>query len=491
MQYFDDLVRLLQSYTAQDVEAITRAYQFAKRAHEGQLRASGEPYIVHPASAAMKLAQFNIDAPTIVGALLHDVLDDTLTTEQDLMKTFGTEVTFLVKGVSRLGQIRHKHAPAEEVSEREEHTRVENVRNMMIAMARDIRVVLIKLADRMHNMETLGYLPPEKQRIIARETIEVYAPLAWRLGIGEWKGPLEDLAFPYLYPEEHRALMERVEDSSRNRAEYLERIKPIIRDELRREGVTLLAIQTRPKYSYSLWKKLQRPEIGDSLALVYDLVALRLIVETTEACYAALGVIHKLFRPLPGRIKDYIALPKANGYQSLHTTVFGLDGTITEIQIRTPEMHQEAEYGIATHWTYKASAERGEEKTLGRERQFRWIEQLRQWQRAKTPQEFLESLKIDVFNDRIFVLTPKGEVIDLPEGATPIDFAYAIHSKLGDECIGARVNGIIAPLSSSLKNGDVVEIVRQKNKKPSPGWLDVVKTASARDKIRSKLKPHR
>lgn len=216
-----------------------------------------------------------------------------------------------------------------------------------------------------------------------------------------------------------------------------------------------------------------------------------MIVETTEACYAALGVIHKLFRPLPGRIKDYIALPKANGYQSLHTTVFGLDGTITEIQIRTPEMHQEAEYGIATHWTYKASAERGEEKTLGRERQFRWIEQLRQWQRAKTPQEFLESLKIDVFNDRIFVLTPKGEVIDLPEGATPIDFAYAIHSKLGDECIGARVNGIIAPLSSSLKNGDVVEIARQKNKKPSLGWLDVVKTASARDKIRSKLKPHR
>lgn len=471
------------------------------------MRASGEPYIVHPASAAVKLAELNLDTPTIMGALLHDVLDDTSATEQDLVKNFGSEVAFLVKGVSRLGQIRHKHAFLEEplsFSDAEEadrvhtvsrshssfgeHTRVENIRNMMIATAKDVRVVLIKLADRMHNMETLEYLPAEKQRIIARETIEIYAPLAWRLGMGEWKGPLEDLAFPYLYPEEHRVLMVRVQDSIRSRAEYLERLKPIIREELDREGIMLNQLETRPKHTYSLWKKLQRPDITGNINLIYDLVALRLIVETTESCYAALGVIHKLFRPLPGRIKDYIALPKPNGYQSLHTTVFGLDGTITEIQIRTPEMHQEAEYGIAAHLVYKDYVERGEEKTLSHERRFRWIGQLRKWQRAKTPQEFLESLHIDVFNDRIFVFTPKGDIIDLPEGATPIDLAYAIHSKLGDECFGAHVNGTIAPLSSHLKNGDVVEILRQKNKKPSPGWLEIVKTAYARDKIRAALK---
>jgi GTP pyrophosphokinase len=281
--------------------------------------------------------------------------------------------------------------------------------------------------------------------------------------------------------------MERVRDSSLSRAEYLERIKPVISEELNREGVLLIQLETRPKHTYSLWKKLQRPDIIGNLALIYDLVALRLIVENTESCYAALGVIHKLFRPLPGRIKDYIALPKPNGYQSLHTTVFGLDGTITEIQIRTPEMHQEAEYGIAAHLVYKDYAERGEENTLGHDR-FSWIGQLRRWQRAKTPQEFLESLKIDVFNDRIFVFTPKGDIIDLPEGATPVDFAYAIHSRLGEECSGAYVNGAIAPLSSELKNGDVVEILRQKNKKPSPGWLTIVKTASARDKIRSRLR---
>lgn len=493
MFYFDDLVQSLKSYSAADVEVITRTYHFAEHAHAGQLRASSEPYITHPTAAAIKLAELNLDAPTIMGALLHDTLDDTHTTEQDLIKAFGQEVAFLVKGVSQLGQIRHKHLVREKslpISEREEYARVENMRNMIIAMAKDIRVVLIKLADRMHNMETLRYLPVEKQRVIARETLEVYAPLAWRLGMGEWKGPLEDLAFPYLYPEEHRALMERVRDSSRSRAEYLERIKPVIREELERERITLLGLETRPKHTYSLWKKLQRPDITGNLELVYDLVALRLIVETTEVCYATLGVIHKLFRPLPGRIKDYIALPKPNGYQSLHTTVFGLEGTITEIQIRTPEMHHEAEYGIAAHWTYKTSTERGEGKSPARERRFRWIGQLRRWQRAKTPQEFLESLKIDVFNDRIFVFTPLGGVIDLPVGATPIDFAYAIHSKIGEECVGAYINGAIAPLSSHLENGDVVEILRQKNKKPSPDWLGIVKTASARDKIRSRLKHH-
>lgn len=463
---------------------VKKAYEFAAAAHKKQKRKSGEPYIVHPLATAMRLFELNLDAPTIAAALLHDVCEDTDYTAQDIKKLFGDEIAFLVAGVTKLDKIRYRGT----------ERNAESLRKMFLAVGEDMRIVLIKLVDRLHNMETLKFVAAEKQRRIALETLEIYAPLAYRLGIGELKGQLEDLAFPFVYPKEYQWLMERIKDHFEDRSKYVEKLKPIVTEELGREKIGFFDIHARAKHYYSLYKKLLKYEMD--IEKVFDLIAIRIIVENIESCYAALGIIHKLWKPVPGLIKDYIALPKPNGYRSLHTTVFGPEGRTIEFQIRTREMHEEAENGIAAHWAYtekkgthsyiKRAVSVAERKELG------WIQQLREWQKEfKKPDEFLESLKIDFFRTRIFVLTPKGDVFDLPEGATPVDFAYHIHSDIGNSATGARINGKMVPLDHQLKNGDVVEILTQKNKKPSSDWLSFIKSAHARKKIAASLKKSR
>ncbi len=473
----------IQARPDQDSALIKKAYDFASHAHEGQKRKSGEPYIVHPMATALRLAEMRLDAPTIAAALLHDVCEDTEYTIADIKKNFGDEIAFLVEGVTKLDKIRYRGT---------ERT-AESLRKMFLAIAEDIRIVLLKLVDRTHNMETLGHLPPEKQRRIALETLEIYAPLAYRLGIQELSGKLEDLAFPYVYPKEHEWIMRTAQEKYEDWDQYVKKIKPFIAEELAREKIKFLDIHARAKRYYSLYKKLLKYDMD--ISKITDLVALRVIVPTVEDCYATLGVVHKLWRPMPGKIKDYIALPKPNGYRSLHTTVFGPEERPVEIQMRTDEIHEEAEYGIAAHWAYSEfkrtqTASYAEEKqALVNRKQYAWIEQLREWQKEfDKPDEFLESLKIDFFKNRIFVLTPKGDVFDLPEGATPVDFAYHIHTDIGNSATGAKVNGKMTALDHQLKNGDVVEILTQKNKKPSRDWLGFVKSAQARKKVSSVLK---
>lgn len=456
-----------------DAGLLRRAWEFSDRAHREQRRASGEPYIEHPLAIALTLARMGLDDATIVGALLHDVVDDTPVTEQDIRGAFGDEIAFLVAGVTKLGKIKYRGA--------ERH--VENLRKMFLAMAEDIRVVLIKLADRLHNMETIEALPEPKRRRIALETLEVYAPIAGRLGIGEIKAQLDDLAFTIVYPNERRWLLDRVEQQYAERRQYCERIIPVVDKELERANVRCLEVHARAKHYYSLWLKLQRYNMDFSK--IHDLVALRIIVPDVTTCYAALGAIHKRWRPIPGRVKDYIAVPKPNGYQSLHTTVFCENGVITEFQIRTPEMHAQAEHGIAAHWHY---GEHGK-KSLPRAERFRWVEQLRDWQKeVRGTDEFLDALRIDFFRDRIFVFTPKGDVVELPEGANLIDFAYHIHSDIGDQASGGKVNDRFVSLDTPLANGDVVEIIKKKGKKPSPKWLDLTRTSLARSHVRKSLR---
>jgi len=476
----DILNRLNSGISDEDRELVRRAFDFANKAHAGQTRLSGEPYIIHPLETARFLAVMNLDAPTIAAALLHDVVDDTPVTAAQLEREFGPEIAFMVEGVTKLGKFKYRGVERQ----------VENLRKMFLAMAKDIRVVLIKLADRLHNLQTLGSVPERKQKRIALESMEIYAPLADRLGIFKLRGDLEDLSFPYIYPKEYQWLMKNVKEKYKEREVFLKKVQPVVKKILNKENIEPLEINSRAKHYYSLWKKLLKYDMD--LEKIYDLVALRIIVSTIDKCYGALGVIHKHWKPLPGKIKDYIALPKPNGYQSLHTTVFCLDGRLTEIQIRTPEIHERAEYGIAAHWVYAdAKRARGSQaagwSVLTKE--LDWVRQLQEWQK-KTPgtQEFLDSLKIDFFKNRIFVFTPKGDVINLPEGATPVDFAYQIHSDIGDQCAGARANGKIISLDQPLQNGDMVEILVQKNKKPSESWLSFVKTSYAYDRIRSALK---
>jgi len=454
-------------YKNPDKKLIAEAFEFARYAHKGQKRESGEEYIIHPLHTALTLSEMKVDAKTVAAGLLHDVLDDTKVTKKELKEKFGEEITFLVEGVSKLGKIKYRGM--------ERHA--ENLRKMLLAIAQDFRVVLIKLADRHHNLSTLDSLAPAKQKRIALESLEIYAPLAFRFGVSELSKKIEDLAFKYCYPQEYNSIIENVHQRYPKRENYLETIKPQIKMELTREGVKPLEIQTRTKHYWSLYKKLKKYDMNWDK--IYDLVAMRIIVKNIEDCYAALGVIHKIWRPLPGRIKDYIALPKLNAYQSLHTTVFGKDGQITEFQIRTKEMHEASEYGIAAHWLYKGT-------------NFDWIKQLREWQKEiKESTDFLENLKIDIFSDRIFVFTPTGDVIDLPEGATPVDFAYSIHSSLGNTCSQAKVNGEISSLGRELKNGDFVEIIKDSKKHPSRDWLMFVKTNTAKSRIRSYLKQTR
>ncbi len=458
---------------------IGRAYEFACRVHANQKRMSGEPYINHSIATAESLAKWGLDESTIAAGLLHDVVEDTPITADDIEKEFGREIRFLVEGVTKLGRVKY----------RGENEQADNIRKMILAMAEDIRVILIKLADRLHNMTTLAALPPQKQKRIAEETSEIYSPLAYRLGMQSLSGELEDLALPYIHPREYRWLVEHVRERYEERERYMQLMKPAVERALSDGGIKPITIDFRAKRYSSLYKKLQKYEMD--LEKIYDLVAFRIIVSNVEECYATLGIIHKLWPPVPGRIKDYIAMPKPNGYRSLHTTVMGTGERLVEFQIRTKEMHNEAENGIAAHWIYKTKGggyARHEISTASR-RELAWIEQLRSWQNEfADPKEFLDSLKIDFFKDRIFVITPRGEIVDLPQGATPVDFAYRIHTTLGNQCSGARVNDKIVTLDHKLQSQDIVEILVQKGKKPSASWLNFVVSGYAKKKIKAALR---
>ncbi len=446
-----------------------------KKAHKDQKRYSGESYFIHPVAAAKMLAEIQMDTPTIVATLLHDVCEDGHATPEQIKKEFGEEVAFLVEGVTKLGTVKYQGV--------ERH--VENLRKMFLSMAEDIRVIIIKLADRTHNMQTLKYVPEHKRKRIALETLDIYVPLADRLGMGKFKGILEDLAFKYTYPEEYEWTKKQITGASYKKEEYLTKVKEKISEELEKNKINITNIDSRVKNLYSVYKKLIRKD--RDISRIYDTIAVRIITKNIEDCYAVLGAIHRLWKPVPGKIKDYIALPKLNGYQSIHTTVFCIDGKITEFQIRTETMHEEAENGIVSHWAYAMS---GKQKEGGKvKKELSWVSELRNWQKEHAgTQEFLDSLKIDVFKNRIFVFTPKGDVIDLPESATPIDFAYSIHSGVGDSCSGAKVNDKMVSLDYKLQNGEICEILTSKNKKPSRGWLQLANTSYAKNRIRSYLK---
>jgi len=451
-----------------DKNLIRLAFDFAKEAHKGQTRISGEPYINHSLETAKILAKYHLDQDTIIAGLLHDVPEDTEKTLDDIKKEFGKDVAHLVEGITKLGKLKYRGI----------ERYLENLRKMFIAMASDIRVIFIKFADRLHNLKTLNALPPAKQERIARETLEIYAPIANRLGIWQMKGKLEDISFKYLYPQEYHALVKQLEEKYSERDEMLKRLKQKITTELKKEGIKIIEISGRTKDLWSLYKKLQTHD--NELMRIHDIVALRVVVPAIADCYRTLGIIHNKWRPIPNRFKDYISQPKPNGYQSLHTTIFCGDGKTVEVQIRTQEMHLTAEYGIAAHWHYD---ERGSIKF---NKKVEWMQELTKWrEEIKDDQKYLDSLKIDVFQDRIFVFTPQGDVIDLPEDSTPIDFAYHIHTEIGDKAIAARINNQMASLDTAIKSGDMVEIVTDKNRKgPNRDWLKFVKTHAARDKIK-------
>ena len=470
-----------------DPKLIKSAFEFAQAAHQGQKRASGEDYISHPLRVAQILSEMKLGPKTVAAGFLHDVADDTKKTLEDIEKEFGKEIAFLVNGVSKLGKLRYPKEglqvePIEMRIKKPIDLRAENLRKMFFGMAEDLRVVLIKLADRLDNMETLGSVPPEKQKRIALETLEIFAPLANRLGIGDMRGKLQDLAFMYLYPKEYNWLINNVKERYEEREKYLEAFKKVLIKIFRKERIKIIDIHYRPKHYWTLYQKLLKHEMN--FERIYDLVALRIIVQDIKTCYEVLGIIHKFWKPLPGRIKDYIAFPKPNSYRALHTTCLCLGGKITEVQIKTKEMHEEAEYGITAHWAMKEGINL---KSQGK--RFSWVQQLKDWQsKILESKDFLEGLKIDFFKNRIFVFTPKGDVIDLPEGACAIDFAYAVHSDIGDHCQAAKANGKMIQISQPLKNGDIVEILIDKNRKPSRDWLKFVKTSMARSRIKTFLK---
>jgi GTP pyrophosphokinase len=483
MQGLTDLVQRVTAYhPGADVALLQRAFAYAERAHTGQKRKSGDPYFVHPASVAGVIADLRLDTASLCAALLHDVVEDTKATVEDIRSEFGDEVAFLVDGVTKLSKFNFTS---------KEDAQAESFRKMLLHMARDIRVLLVKLADRLDNMRTLEFMSSEGQERIARETLDIYAPLANRLGIAWMKLELEDLAFKYLEPEAYRMLAEKVAKTRGEREGYIHRTVKTLSARLHEAGFAA-EVSGRAKHLYSIWRKMRSQ--NSEYEQVYDVIAFRAVVETIADCYAALGVIHGTYTPIPGRFKDYIALPKPNMYQSLHTTVLGPEGERMEIQIRTREMHRVAELGIAAHWKYKdrgRAAPQGHENILDQKdaQRFHWLRQLMEWQRElKDPQEFLESVKVDLFQDEVYVFTPKGDVRVFPRGATPLDFAYAVHSDVGDHCQGARVNGALVPLRSQLRSGDVVEIVTDPNRHPSKDWLDFVVTSKAKGKIRNFLR---
>jgi guanosine-3',5'-bis(diphosphate) 3'-pyrophosphohydrolase len=456
---------------------IRAALEFAERAHAGQSRASGDPYIQHPLAVARILAELHMDTDTIMAALLHDVVEDTGVPLDEIRARFGDDVAGLVDGVTKLSRLK--------VRSREEE-QVENLRKMFLAMAKDIRVILIKLADRLHNMRTLKHLSSDRVVRIARETREIYAPLANRLGIFRIKWELEDLAFQFLEPEAFRDMRDKVQKRRREREVAVDEVIKVVSERLRATGVEA-EVSGRAKHLYSIYRKMMAQ--GKEFSQVYDLVAVRVLVESVRDCYAALGLVHEMWKPLPGRFKDYIAMPKSNLYQSLHTTVIGPGGDPLEVQIRTFEMHRTAEFGIAAHWRYKEAGPQDRDF----EQKLAWIRQLMEWQRDMgDASEFMETLKVDLFSDEVFVFTPRGDVIELPSGATPVDFAYRIHTDIGHHCVGARVNGRAVPLASTLDNGDIVEIlVNRSSPGPSLDWLGFVRTSSAKHRIRQWLRRER
>jgi len=461
-----------------DINLIKQAYDYASRAHAGQKRISGEPYIIHPLEVAIILTGIEMDTASICAALLHDIIEDTSITYSDVLEKFGKEIALLVDGVTKLSRINFKS---------KEDAQVGNLRKMFIAMAKDIRVILIKLADRMHNMRTLNYHSERKQKEIATETMEIFAPLAHRLGIFKFKWELEDLAFAYLDPEMYYEIAKRLKKKRKDRENYVHDIIYQIQSGLGQIEIEA-DIQGRPKNIYSIYKKMikQRKDIDE----IYDKIAIRVIVDDVRDCYGVLGIIHTMWKPIPGRFKDYIATPKPNMYQSLHTTLIGKGGEPFEVQIRTWGMHRTAEYGIAAHWRYKEGVNTKDTKDTKFDKKLSWLRQMLEWQQEiKDTREFMESLKIDLFDDTVFVFTPKGAVIELPKGACPVDFAYRVHTEVGHKCIGARVNGRIVPLDFALANGDIVEIMTSKNSLgPTRDWLNFVKTSSAKSRIKQWFK---
>ena len=469
-QLYRELEAKIREYRPKDeFTALERAFRFARRCHEGQRRDSGEPYMVHPILVAHILADMRMDIVAMETGLLHDVVEDTSVTVEQVRREFGEEVARCVDGVTKLSKLDFFSA---------EDRQAESFRKMLLAMVEDIRVIMVKLADRIHNMRTLGYLSPERRERIARETIEIYAPIAHRLGMGKVRGELEDLAFQHLEPDAYREILQAIESRRHSNEEFLDEIRQTVDGELRRENIPA-RIDGRVKRPYSVFQKLRRQKI--TVSEVYDLMALRIVTDSVKNCYAALGVIHNKWRPIPGRIKDFIAIPRPNLYQSLHTSVVGPHGQTFEVQIRTEEMHRIAEEGIAAHWKYKE----GRKGPAADDQRIAWLRHLVEWQRdVQDPGEFMSTLKVDLYPEEVYTFTPRGKVIVLPRDATPIDFAYAIHSDVGHTCVGAKVNGRIVPLRSALRNGDVVEIMTQPNHEPSKDWLALVKTSRARNKIK-------
>ena len=476
----EDIVTSVKNYHPNaNIELIQKAYDLANAAHSGQKRQSGEDYIIHPLSVAMILTRLQLDDVTISAALLHDVVEDTTYTLEQMQEIFGDDVAMLIDGVTKLGKIKYKS---------KEEQQLENYRKLFLAMAKDIRVIMIKLADRLHNMRTLKVMRPDKQQRIARETIEIYAPLANRLGISSIKWELEDLCLRYLEPEAYYDLVEKVKQKRLERQVFIQESIIQLQEKLDEEDMDA-EISGRAKHFYSIYKKMKRD--NKDISEIYDLSAVRVLVNTVQECYGVLGVIHAMWKPIPGRFKDYIAMPKSNGYQSLHTTVM-TGGYPLEIQIRTFAMHKVSEYGVAAHWKYK---ERGKGATAsnGYDQKLSWLRQMVTLQQELSdPGEYVEALKMDIFSDEVFVFTPNGDVIDLPKGSIPIDFAYRIHTEVGNHCVGAKVNGKIVPLEYKLKNGDIVSIITNKsNNGPSWDWLNEVASSETRTKIRSWFKKAR
>jgi GTP diphosphokinase / guanosine-3',5'-bis(diphosphate) 3'-diphosphatase len=472
---FRELLRTMrENRPGDDLELVRRAYEFSQTHHAGQSRASGEPYLVHPLEVALVLADMKMDPVAIAAGLLHDSVEDTSVTIVDIRKEFGEQVAHIVEGVTKISKI--------DFATHEEQ-QAENLRKMMLAMVDDIRVVLIKLADRLHNMRTLEHLPAERQEKISRETLDIYAPIAHRLGMGKIRGELEDLGFRYLDPISYRQVSEAVEARRKEGEQFLTRVQEFLREKLEDAGITA-RVENRIKRVYSIHKKLQRQHIG--VEQVYDLFAMRVITQSLQDCYGVLGIVHNVWRPVPGRIKDFIAMPRPNFYQSLHTSVITEEGTSFEIQIRTEEMHRMAEEGIAAHWKYKDGAVSARD-----EQRLAWLRQVVEWQRdVSDPNEFLSTLKIDLYPEEVYTFTPKGRVVVLPRDSTPLDFAYSIHTEVGHTCVGAKINGRMVPLRHKLHSGDIVEILTQPGHTPSRDWLSVVKSSRARNKIKHWLNLH-
>ena len=480
----DILDKVAGYHPSADLDVIKKAYVYSAKVHQGQLRKSGEPYLVHPLEVAGILAEMRLDEASIVTGLLHDTIEDTLATREEIAELFGEEVADLVDGVTKLSQF--------SAGNTKEEKQAENFRKMVVAMAKDIRVLLVKLADRTHNMRTLEHMAQEKQERIARETLDIYAPLANRLGMQSVKSELEDLSFRYLKPQEYLDLQQLVSSRAKERDRFVAEVIELIRDRLKENGIDA-QVYGRVKHLYSIWRKMRTQELP--FEQIHDLIAFRVIVGNVAQCYEALGLIHSLWKPVPGRFKDYIAIPKPNMYQSLHTTVVGPRAERIEIQIRTDDMHRVAEQGVAAHWRYKETM-KGEAKKTGKDgiragdaETYGWLRQLLEWQRELSdPTEFLETVKVDLFADEVFVFTPKGDVKSLPRGATPLDFAYAVHSEVGHKCVGAKVNGKIVPLRYRLKNGDTVEILTSPHSHPSKDWLTFVRTSRAQARIRQHIR---